>query len=159
MIPGWNNFLDELLKAVVVRAAAQTPAVAIAYNAVGASPLASTAGLWRHKAIEANAADPYTVARIVGTSLPWVPVPACGVQWMTRGSSDEAAWVRGEALFNTLLDGSGRPLRTVPIPQTETAKYRVQSVEFGSGLGVVGVDEKGRGLVVFNTEIKFVPLA
>lgn len=148
-----NSFLDALAAFMVERAAAQTPPVTIAV----------AKDLWLHEADEASVpagADgrtkPYSVLVAYNVALPYVPVPVVSVQCRTVGFGNQATFARAVALFNTLLDAEGKPLRMTPVPAASPS-YRLNGVDL-RGPSLIGRDGKGRPEVVFNVDAKIVKL-
>jgi hypothetical protein len=157
-----TDFLHSLARDLVVRAAAASVPVTIAYPA---TPSASTpAGLWTGKAIEAYAADPYTVLRITGgAGTTWDPLPRLSVQFWTVGKGGPvAALNRAQTLFEALLDADGRPARMRVIDGFKWANdaadghWLVVSIDPLQRPGPLGPDANGREQVSFNCDIGFV---
>ena len=147
-----NSFLDALGAYMVARAAAQSPPLAIAL----------AADLWLHEAVEADVPQengrtkPYSVLAAYNVALPYVPVPVVSVQCRTVGFGNQATFARAAALFNTLLDAEGKPLRMTQVPAASPA-YRLNGVDL-RGPSLIGRDDKGRPEVVFNVDAKIVKL-
>ena len=154
--PVLDNFLHSLATFIVAQAAALSPPVTLAYQA---TPRA----LWRNLAREADAADPYSTLRFYG-GPPWNryhPLLRQSVQVQTIGTDDVAALQRSWALFQTLQDAAGRPLRMTVIPgtvadsSTANGTWMIVSVDALQRPGSTSRDDRGRSVVTWNFEIAF----
>jgi hypothetical protein len=136
-----GNFLDVLAAAI---------ATAASLNYANAN---QPRALWRHAAVEGGCTDPYSVLKIYGGSLSFVPVPSCSIQCETIGTGNDATFARAVAVHATLLDGNGRPVRMKAI-----SGYRLNGIDLRAP-GLVGRDDKGRAKVVFNFDVKAIATA
>jgi hypothetical protein len=121
--------------------------------AAGAAYTSVPRAVWRHSAVEADAADPYSVVKIYGGEIPWV-----SVQVMTVGTSVAAAFGQAGKLLNGLLDAAGRPMRMVVIQAAGggAAGIRVNAAMPRQPPSLIGRDERGRAEVVFNVDLAVV---
>jgi hypothetical protein len=132
----YDTFLDELI--------ARTAAAASLEYA--ATPRA----IWKSEAVEGSnalgqfAADPYSVLRLYAGGREFLPVYKPAIQVMTVGTSPAAAWAQCQAIFDSLIDAGGLPLRMVSLTH-----YRILGV-FLRPLISLGKDERGRSRVAFN---------
>jgi hypothetical protein len=162
------NFMHSLATWMVTQCAAQSPVVTINYTGAGAR------GLWRNKAIEtptSGIADPYSVLRPFGGIKPgYDPRTTSSIQCMsTSPTSEDAALLQASALYQTLFyprdddQNAGRALRSITITglsaadnnDDEEGNWFVSAFDPGPPPGKVGVDERGRPLIVFNFEVSY----
>ena len=126
-------------------------------------------GLWIGQAKEGetagvqNCADPYSSLILFGGPvLIWSPLPRRAIQVKTTGIDHSLAMAQAQKLYETLLDGGtgGYPLQMFQIAGKTTAgandgHWRLVSVELQQPPALIDVDERNRGIVVFNFEVGF----
>jgi hypothetical protein len=133
------NLMDELARFMEARAAVRY--------------VRTPRELWIHRAIEgAECGDPYAVLTASAGAAAVVPVSSCSVQCMVRGKRAVEAWGMAQRLFDSLCDDHGAPLRMAAL-----GDYRINGLDL-RGLGTIGPDERGREQVVFNADLRVVPL-
>lgn len=160
------DFLHSLVRFMVERAGAFSPPLQLNYadhgNAAG-----EPRDLWRNNAVEERSANPHSVLRIYGgPGTLKHPKPVVSVQVRTSGSDDDAALNRAQALFETLLEDDGEPLRmrritaynvTQDVPDGE---WMLVHVDFLQRPGMVGRDEHTkRAQIVSSFDVGFYRLA
>lgn len=150
-----NNFLHSFARHMAARAGAFVPATEIAYAGVPRS-------LWLWGAIEADSEPLYSVLRIYGgPSMVKHPLPRYSVQCQTVGPLVTAAVSRAQTLFEALLEDDGQPLRMQQIGGYTLADdapdggYKLVGVDPVQRPGLIGRDERGRAMVVFNFDVGF----
>lgn len=131
----------------------------------GAASLAYTGtprAVWAHAAVDRDAAAVYSVLRQFGGAVPWVPVAEAEVQVRTTALNGNVtgAFAQATALFGSLFDASGRPLRNAMILTSATpgAGIRLNAADCRQPPGFVDFDDRGRANVVFNFTVKAVPV-
>lgn len=151
-----NNFLESLIRFV---AAAMTPALS----------LAPPRELWRGRAVEAiiagvaQCAPLYTVARLgPGPGQKWEALPKRSIQWETVGPENggDAAALRAQRVFETLLNNEGRPLQMKTIDGFKTdgsadGTWQLKNIVFLQTPTLIRLDENNRPTWVFNTDVDF----
>jgi hypothetical protein len=117
--------------------------------------------IWRHRAIEDQAADPYSVLRVYGGSpLMWHPLPRLSLQVWTLGTSDDAALAQAQRLAEAFTDTDSLPRHGWVFAGQSTAgstdgTWRIVSCDILQRPGLVGRDDRGRAEVVFNVDLGF----
>lgn len=116
--------------------------------------------VWGHSAVEADAADPYSVVKVYGGETPWVPAARASVQVKTVGTHVADAMQQAGKLYAGFLDANGRPARNVVIlaPAGAVAGIRMLAADPKQPPSFLSRDERGRAEVVFNVELKVAPL-
>jgi hypothetical protein len=154
-----TNFLHSLCRYIVARAAARTPAVAIAY-------LGTPRALWRTRADQADAADPYTVLRYgPGPAVDNDPLPRASVQVLTTGKDPEAALTRSQIIFEALCGDD--PIGLPPARMVTIGGYRasddaadghwlIVSIDPLQRPGLLAPTQQEREQVSFNVDVGFV---
>jgi hypothetical protein len=122
-------------------------------QATGLSYANKPRAIWRNQAEEADAATPFSVLRCYDGSVDFVPLPTPSIQVETIGSND-AAVNQAVAIYRSLCDANGRPLRMATISN----RWRINGVKSLRMPGLVGVDEKDRAKVVFNFDCELCEL-
>ncbi len=149
-----DDFLHSLARFMVTRAAALSPAVTIPYGG-------ATGELFRWEAYEqGNSSGLYSVLSVVGGPPSAAhPKPTLSIECKTRGSNNKTAVARAEALFETLLEDDGRPIRLRSIDGFAAANdspnghWILANVVWTQRPGLAGRDQRGRVEVVFKLEV------
>lgn len=171
---GINDFLNSLALYMITATQAQTPPVYIQYTG-------EPRGMWINKILwpdqsDSNSlqpSDPCSVLRIYG-GMPNQndEQRRAAIQCMTTtaSSNEAAAMQQAEALYETLLNPTSGQLQLRPIRELTITNYlyapasgtngswRIVSIDIHQPPGKVGLDEKGRPLIVFNFDAAFVPV-
>jgi hypothetical protein len=118
-------------------------------------------GLWIHAAVEGMATNPYSVLAVYGGVYEWVPCGQLSIQCMSigrptasLGSNAAATVAMAGALFNTLLDAAGQPVRAISL-----TGFKIVAALNLRPPAMVGVDDAGRVRVASNFDISVVPVA
>ena len=127
-----------------------------------ATYLAAQAGLtytgtprqvWAHEVVEADADVVYSALRISGGQVPITPQVKVSIQCRTTGRGVAAAMAQSQALFNGLLNATGEPWRARQI----ATGLRANAVDPQQPPSFLGLDDRGRAMVVFNFDLRVVP--
>jgi hypothetical protein len=157
-----DNFLHSFARDLVVRAAAAAPPVTIPYAADASG---GNLGLWRGRAVEDSATDPYTVLRITGgPPSQYDALPRLSLQVFTTGKvrgAIEPVLNRAQSVYETCLDAEGLPARMRVIDGYTAAEnaanghWRIVSIDPLQRPGSIGPDVNGREQVSFNLDLGF----
>jgi hypothetical protein len=112
--------------------------------------------IWRGRADESAAADPYAVmSAYPGPGTAWDAEERPSIQCMVVGTSGEAAERLAGQIYAALRDNDGRPKQNWTLNGLTTAgvadgTYRIIGIDVAQRPGRIGVDERGRVMVAFN---------
>ncbi|MGB7157119.1 MAG: hypothetical protein WBD40_03570 [Tepidisphaeraceae bacterium] len=122
--------------------------------AAGVEHAGTPRALWLYKAVEGPGvcAATWSVLAPYAGAIGYVPVLVSSIQCKTIGE-DQAAIAQAQALYASLLDANGRPLR-----RKDLAGHRVLGVMELQAPAVIGRDEKKRAEVVFNFDAQVVAI-
>jgi hypothetical protein len=153
------NFAHSLARYMVDRASSFRPPVVLRYAEADIPR-----DLYRNRAIEGEHTTDalYSVLRQTGGPNTYrYPQARFSFQVHTVATVTDDGLDRAQALFETLCDGLGQPLRMTEIAAYRAADdgveglYRIVAVDFLNRPGLVGVDERGRANVSFNFDVGF----
>jgi len=151
-----NNFLLSLAAAMATSA--------------GVELAGTPRGLWVHEAVEASAAEVYTVMRIYGgaetASFAGHRRGSLAIQRDTRGMDPQLVLAEATALHETLLDDQDRPrmhwslagkrfAADGSIEADPDGRWIVRQVRLAGLPGIVGRDEAGRWMASANMDVEF----
>jgi hypothetical protein len=126
----------------------------MASNATPAVEFAATPrGLFLWEAVEDDAKPVYSVLSIYGGDVAWVGLTTLSIQCTTTGKA-AAAWPQAQALFKTMFDAAGIPVRGLLLTGFKVLGFTSPRVP-----SHIGQDDKGRSEIVFNVDAQVVKTA